>query len=177
MKSSLLMLCFVIAFQLVRSQPIAYHLKEDSIIGSSKIDFSSYVGKKILLVNISLNSADTTQLRQLQQLYSICYRRLVIIAFPSNSFGTEPRTNSQIAQILQNNFKISFPVAKKDDVVGANIQKVYKWLTKKTDNTMMDCTIRGDYQKFLIDANGKLIGVFDRNISPLNEIILNEINK
>lgn len=172
---SILSLVFVIN---TKAQSVSiYNLKEDSVIGNSKVDFNNFRGKKILIVNIAINSPDTVQLRQLQKLHAAAHRRLVIIAFPSNSFGNTPQTNSQIAQWLFTKYNIKFPVVKKDDVSGNNMQRIYKWLTNKTENSMMDITIRGDYQKFLINDKGELIGVFDKSIQPLHELIINEINK
>lgn len=171
------MALFMIAALLLKAQVSIYSVKADSIAGNNKIDFDAFRGKKILLVNIALNSPDTVQLKQLQSLHKAANRRLVIIAFPSNSFGNTPQTNNQVAQWLTAQYNIQFPVAQKDDVTGNNAQRIYKWLTKKTENSMMDMNIKGDYQKFLINENGVLIGVFDRSVQPVSEQLINEINK
>ena len=177
MKIMLLIICIAFAVNAKTQSVSVYNLKADSVIGNSKIDFNNFKGKKILIVNIAINSPDTVQLKEMQKLYAAAHRRLIIIAFPSNSFGNTPQNNNQIAQWLFTKYKIKFPVVKKDDVLGNNMQRIYKWLTNKAENTMMDMTIKGDYQKFLINDRGELIGVFDKSISPLHELIINEINK
>ena len=77
-----------------------YTLSYNSTEGISK-PMSAYVGKKILIVSIATGGARASQIGQLQQLRQRFGDSLVIIAFPSNSFGNETHSNAEIKSICQ----------------------------------------------------------------------------
>lgn len=145
-------------------------------IETGTINLSNYQGKKILLVNSSSQSNNFQQYAELQQLYNkLKDSGLVIIAIPSNSFNTEPQSNSQILQSCSGTFGITFSLAAKSSVKGPDAIPLYKWLAAKTKNTVMDTEVKADFQKYLINSQGKLVGVFAARINPMNEILLNAI--
>jgi glutathione peroxidase len=43
---------------------------------------------------------------------------------------------------------------------------VYKWLTQKKDNGVLDATIKWNFNKFLLDENGKMIAYFPSSTKP-----------
>ena len=131
------------------------------------INLNSYQHKSILFVNIATgNSSRVSQLAGLQQLQQQHADSLVIIAFPSNSFGNEPRSNAEIQQFCQSNYGVTFPIAALGAVEGAGTQPIYHWLTTKTENGNMDVQVKGDFQKFLVDSEGNLVGVFSGSVLP-----------
>ncbi len=136
------------------------------------VNMSSYQNKKILLVNIATNGARVNQLAGLQQLHQQYGDSVVIIAFPSNSFGHEPRSNAEIKQFCQNNYSVSFKIAAKNPVTGTGIQSIYYWLAHTSENGVMNGTIGGDFQKYLIDKNGLLVGVFAPSVAPTDSLIV-----
>lgn len=144
-------------------------------ISGSEIDFSNFTGKKILIVNIATNSSRIAQLGQLQQLQQQYGDSLVIVAFPSNSFGNESRSNSEIQQFCQSQYSVSFLLATKGSVKGEDIQAFYHWLTHREENGVFNNEIKGDFQKYLFDRNGNALGVFAGSLSPLSPQIVNAI--
>jgi glutathione peroxidase len=100
------MLKLVIA-TLIIFQTNIYSLRFSSIDGT-QISMNSFQGKKILLVNIATESKRVGQLGELQQLQQQFGDSLVIIAFPSNSFSKETKTNAEIKQLCENTFHTSF---------------------------------------------------------------------
>ena len=38
---------------------------------------------------------------------------------------------------------------------------IYKWLTSKKENGVMDSEVKWNFQKYLIDENGNLVDVLD----------------
>jgi glutathione peroxidase len=56
-------------------------------INGGVIDFDSYRGKKIFIVNIATGSSRASQLSELEQLYQMHKDSMVVIGFPSNTFG------------------------------------------------------------------------------------------
>lgn len=140
------------------------------------INFNNYQHKAILIVNIATGNANRiSQLSGLQQLQQQYADSLVVIGFPSNSFGNESRSNAEIQQFCQSNYGVSFPLAAKGSVDSTGIQPIYHWLTTKTENGTMDTRVKGDFQKFLIDADGVLVGVFAGSVQPNNNTLISAI--
>jgi glutathione peroxidase len=138
---------------------------------SSTINFSNYQGKRILLVNIATNSTKVSQLSSLQQLQQEWGDSLVIVAFPSNSYGHESRSNSEIVQFCQTNYNASFLIAAKNDVTGSSAQALYSWLGNSTENGVMPLSPSTDFEKILIGRNGMIAGVFSSIVDPLDPSI------
>ncbi len=145
-------------------------------IDGNTVSINNYQGKALLLVNIATGSPRVSQLGGLQQLKQQYGDSLVIIGFPSNSFGNEPLANAAIKQFCQTNYGVNFLLAEKADVKGPSIQPLYTWLTTQSENGMMTTEVKGDFQKYLIDKDGKLVGVFSGAISPTDNQITTVIN-
>ncbi len=137
--------------------------------------FGSYQGKKILLVNIATGSGRMSQLAGLQQLYTQYRDSLVIVAFPSNSFGNEPLSDSLIGVECRESWGVTFPVAAKSSVKGATAQATYAWLANATANGLTSATVDDDFYKFLLDRNGHLIGAFAPDVRASDTVLLNAI--
>jgi glutathione peroxidase len=169
---SIILVFFVLQIQ---AQPTIYGFSIPAI-ETGTINFNNYQGKKILLVNTATTGPAAPQYAELQQLYArFKDSGLVIIAVPSNSFNNESKTNAEIQQYCTSTYNISFPQSAKADVKGGNAIDLYKWLTTKTQNTVMDSDVKKDFQKYLINAQGKLVGVFSAKINPMNAVMINAI--
>jgi glutathione peroxidase len=154
-----------------------YSLSFTTIDGNT-INMSSYSGKKILLVNIATSAPQTVpQLQGLQQLHQQYKDSLVIIGFASNSFGHEGSTNAQIKQFCQQQYGVSFQLAALSNVYGAGIHPVYNWLTNQTENGVMNGGIKNDFQKYLINKQGQLIGVFAAGVNPMDNAIIQAVTE
>jgi glutathione peroxidase len=151
-----------------------YTLQFTDIDGNS-ISMSQFQGKKILFVNIATGSTRTGQLGELQQLHEQYADRVVIIGFPSNSFGHEARSNAEIKQFCTTTYNTSFLFAQKISVKGESVHPIYNWLTLISENEMMDQQMGSDFQKFLVDETGKLIGVFSPSVNPGDPKFIQEI--
>lgn len=139
----------------------------------NEIDFSSFKGKKILVVNTASKCGFTPQYSSLEKLYDEYKDKLVIVGFPANNFGQqEPGSNEEIAEFCIKNYGVSFPMAAKVSVKGEDIAPIFKWLTSKSENGVMDAEINWNFTKFLLDENGVLIKKFDSKIDPMNEEVV-----
>ncbi len=136
---------------------------------------SAYEGRKILLVNIATASPRASQLAGLQQLQQQYGDSLTVIAFPSNSFGNEPRSNSAIRQYCDSAYGAGFQIAEKGNVTGAQQTAIYQWLTSRTVNGVTGAAIIGDFQKYLIGKDGSIIGVFSPVVTPTDSLITKAI--
>jgi glutathione peroxidase len=142
-------------------------------IEGKTIDFSSFKGKKILVVNTASKCGYTPQYEALQKLYEQYKDKLVIIGFPANNFGgQEPGSDAEVQEFCKARFGVTFPLASKVSVKGEDMAPIYKWLTSKAENGVMDADIKWNFGKFLLDENGKLIQYFPSKVTPDSEEIL-----
>lgn len=148
-----------------------FKFKVESLDGG-QINFKSFKGKKILVVNTASKCGFTPQYEQLQKLYSTYSDKLVIVGFPANNFGAqEPGSNLEIKSFCTKNYGVTFPMAAKVSVKGDDIAPIFKWLTSKDLNGVMDADIKWNFTKFLLDENGVLIKKFDSKVNPMSDEI------
>ncbi len=141
-------------------------------IDGKQINLAAYKGKKILIVNTASKCGYTPQYESLQKVYDQYKDKLVILGFPCNQFGgQEPGTNEEIVAFWKANYGVNFPLADKIDVKGANIAPIYQWLTQKAKNGVLDANIGWNFNKFLIDENGKMLAYFPSNVKPESDAI------
>ncbi len=153
----------------------SFHSLSFTTSEGTSVSLSQYQGKKIMLVNIATGSERVSQLAELQQIQQTYSDSLVIIAFPSNSFGNETRTNAEIKQFCQSSYGASFLIAAKNPVSGAGLQPVYNWLFNATENGDTSIPIVADFQKVIIDKDGYILGVFGPTVGPTHSSIINTI--
>jgi glutathione peroxidase len=137
-----------------------YSLSASNNDGST-INFNAFAGKKVLIVNTAINTADTVQYRKLEQLHQLYKDSLVIIVMPTNDFGNAPQSNAVIKNFIVNNYNAHYLIAAKTKAKGPNKNDVYKWLYNIAKNGMMNSRVKKDFCKYLINKNGVLVGVFD----------------
>jgi len=161
------------ASALVLNAQSIHNFKITSIDGKT-INMASFKGKKILVVNTASKCGYTPQYEALEKVYETYKDKLVIIGFPCNQFGgQEPGSNDEIVAFCKKNYGVTFPLADKVDVKGDNTAPIYQWLTQKAKNGVLDATISWNFNKFLLDENGKMIAYFPSNVKPDSEAILN----
>lgn len=142
-------------------------------------DLAQLKGKKILVVNTASKCGHTPQYKDLEDLY-LQYGgdKFVIIGFPSNDFlKQEPGTNAEISEFCKKNYGVTFPMMSKISVKGKKIDPIYQWLTSKKENGVMDAKVTWNFQKFMIDENGNLVGMVPPSENPKCDKILNWINQ
>lgn len=140
-------------------------------------DLSAYKNKKILIVNTASECGYTPQYEGLQQLYSKYKDKLVIIGFPANNFGEqEPGSNAEIKGFCSKNYGVTFPMMAKISVAGDDIDPLFKWLTEQP-NPDFTGPIKWNFEKILIDENGKVIHRYRSKTTPMSEEIISAIEK
>ena len=155
-----------------------YQFKVEDINGET-FDLSSLKGKKVMIVNTASKCGFTPQYAELQRIYEqYKYDDFVIIGFPSNDFGNqEPGSNEEISEFCQKNYGVDFPMMAKITVKGEEKHPLYQFLTEKSKNGFKDSEVKWNFQKYLIDRDGKLVAVKDSNVVPGDNSILSWIQK
>nr|WP_197043826.1 glutathione peroxidase [Aureispira sp. CCB-E] len=148
-------------------------------IDDQPVELSKYKGKVLLIVNTASKCGLTPQYEGLQATYEK-YREqdLVVLGFPANNFmGQEPGKNSQIKQFCTNKFNVTFPMFSKISVKGKNIHPLYQYLTSKEQNGKFDAPVTWNFQKFLVDREGKVIKSFAPNEKVTDAKVIKAIEK
>ena len=114
-------------------------------------------GKVTLLVNVASQCGYTPQYQGLEQLYQeLKGQNFTVIGFPCNQFGgQEPGAAADIQSFCSINYGVSFPLAAKIDVNGANRHPLYAWLTAKENG--FPGNIDWNFEKFLVSREGKVL--------------------
>jgi glutathione peroxidase len=155
-----------------------YDYKVETINGDT-IRMDIFRGKKLLIVNTASKCGFTPQYKELEALYQkYGGDKFIIVGFPANNFmHQEPGSNTEIQNFCQKNYGVSFPMMAKISVKGNDIHPLYKWLTSKNINGVMDSKVKWNFQKYMIDPDGKLVGVIGSSTNPMSPEIINWITK
>ena len=150
-----------------------YDFKVKTLQGDD-YDLSQLKGKKVLIVNTASKCGFTPQYADLQKLYETYGGdNFTIIGFPSNDFmRQEPGTNEEIASFCKINYGVTFPMMEKISVKGSKIHPLYQWLTSKSENGVLDAKVSWNFNKFLVDENGKVVAHFGSKTNPLSDDIV-----
>ncbi|HSH19534.1 MAG TPA: glutathione peroxidase [Draconibacterium sp.] len=176
MKKITLIFSMVILAGAVFAQQSFYDFKVKDIEGND-FDLSTLKGKKVLVVNTASKCGNTPQYEQLQKLYEeYGDKGFTIIGFPANNFGKqEPGSNAEIEEFCTKNYGVTFTMMSKISVKGDDIDPLYKWLTSKSQNGVLDSEVGWNFQKYLIDENGKLVKMVAPRVKPDDEQIVSWI--
>ena len=78
----------------------------------------------------------------------------------------EPGSAAEIRKFCTEKYGVTFPMMEKISVKGDDMAPLYKWLTSKEENGVMDSEVKWNFQKYLIDENGKLVDVIYSKEKP-----------
>ncbi len=139
-------------------------------IDGKEFKFSTLKGKKVMVVNTASKCGYTPQYKELEALYQK-YKDMnfVVIGFPSNDFGgQEPGTNKEISTFCQKNYGVTFPMMAKVSVTNEQKAPVYRYLTDATLNQFKTTTVKWNFQKYLISADGRLEKILESDVTPMD---------
>ena len=161
---------------IVSAQNSLHDFKVTDINGEI-FDFATLKGKKVLVVNTASKCGLTPQYEALQALQDkYGNEKFTVIGFPANNFlKQEPGTDKEISEFCKKNYGVTFPMMSKISVTGDNMAPIYKWLTQKEKNKVMDSKVSWNFQKYMIDENGRLVDFAIPKTKPDDAKIINWI--
>jgi glutathione peroxidase len=154
---------------------------------------ADYRGKVLFIVNVASQCGLTPQYEALEKLDSrFKDAGLVVCGFPANDFGgQEPGTDDEIASFCRTTYSVDFPMFAKIAVTGSDIHPLYQTLidqqpsasgdTRSGFREQLDGFLRDkhngattnpepgilwNFEKFLVDRNGKVVARFSPEITP-----------
>jgi glutathione peroxidase len=159
-------------------------------------------GKVLLIVNVASKCGFTPQYTGLESLYQRYKDRgLVVAGFPANDFaGQEPGTNEDIATFCSLDYPVSFPLFSKITVTGPEKHPLYRELiAERPDRLPNGDALRENlagylksqnlpgpndppevlwnFEKFLIDRDGNVIGRFGSDVAPDDPRLVSAIDQ
>lgn len=130
-------------------------------------NFADLKGKKVLIVNTASECGYTPQYKDLEALFQkYSSKNFVIIGFPCNDFGgQEPGTSADIKSFCSKNYGVTFPMMEK---ISISTSPIYKWLTSKEENGVLDAKVTWNFNKFLVDEKGNLVKYLPSKVKPID---------
>ena len=146
-------------------------------INGDTFSMASLKGKKVMIVNTASKCGLTPQYKKLEALYQQYKDQgFTIVGFPANNFmWQEPGSNEDIKTFCEHNYGVSFPMMAKVSVKGRSQSPVYAFLTQKEQNGLKDSSVKWNFQKYLIDADGFLVDVIAPRTQPDDPKVINWI--
>jgi glutathione peroxidase len=146
-------------------------------ISGNDVSLEQYKGKVILIVNTASECGLTPQYEHLEGLWKqLKSEDFVILGFPANNFGSqEPGTDSEIASFCKVNYGVTFPMFSKISVKGEEQHPLYNFLTHKSLNGAVDTDMQWNFQKFLVDKEGKVVQTIAPTTTVLEDQVLDAI--
>ncbi|MBT8270977.1 MAG: glutathione peroxidase [Flavobacteriaceae bacterium] len=153
-----------------------YDIELNAINGNS-ITLADFKGRHVLFVNVASKCGFTPQYKELQKLHEEYKDRLVVIGLPCNQFGNqEPGDGDQIQSFCEMNYGVDFLLTEKVDVKGRNQHPLYRWLTTAALNGRKSSNVKWNFQKYLVDGEGKLVDYYYSMTSPMSKKITKHLN-
>jgi glutathione peroxidase len=137
-----------------------------------------YKGNVILVVNTATQCGFARQYDGLESLHKkYAQQGLIVLGFPSNDFlGQEPGSDEQIQSVCRINHGVTFPLLPKASVKGMHKQPIFEFLTEHGPADLRG-SVRWNFEKFLLDREGHLIGRWRSYVSPQSKAITNALEK
>lgn len=143
-------------------------------IDGKTVSLKEYSGKVLLIVNVASKCGYTKQYKELEEIYSKYKNEgFEILAFPCNDFGgQEPGTNEEIKEFCSSNYNITFTLFDKIKVLSEEKNPLYARMI----NFESAGDISWNFEKFVIDKKGNVVGRFKSKVKPDDEQIVSLIN-
>ena len=146
---------------------MSVHDIELQTLAGSPASLGDFAGSAILVVNVASECGLTPQYTGLQRLHDrFAERGFTVAGFPCNQFGAqEPGTADEISEFCSVNYGVTFPMFAKIDVNGLDRHPLYTELTAAPDAEGQAGDIQWNFEKFLLNGDGRIVARF----RPLTE--------
>jgi glutathione peroxidase len=165
-------------------------------IDGTQTSLGDYKGSVLLIVNVASKCGLTPQYADLEKVYET-YRDkgFAVLGFPANEFaGQEPGSNAEIKEFCTTKYNVQFPMFEKIVVKGEGQHPLYqslieacpkaqpsaegnlrKTLDKHGLGPKNDTDIMWNFEKFLVNREGKVVARFAPDIPPTDKAVTGAI--
>ena len=134
-----------------------------------------YEGKVLLVVNVASRCGYTRQYEPLEALHQqYAGQGFAVIGVPCNQFGAqEPGSEEEIAEFCQTNYGVTFDMMAKVNVNAPDQCPLYADLTA----TEPAGPIGWNFEKFLINRKGQVVGRYKSSVEPDSVELISAIER
>ncbi|MCB9475870.1 MAG: glutathione peroxidase [Deltaproteobacteria bacterium] len=142
-------------------------------------NLADYKGKVVMIVNVASKCGLTPQYDGLQALHDkYADQGLAILGFPANEFAAqEPGSDEEILEFCTTNYGVDFDMFSKIVVKGDGMHPLYGFLTGADTNPDFSGAINWNFEKFLLDKNGRVVARFAPPTAPEAEEVVSTIER
>lgn len=97
--------------------------------------------------------------------------KLAIVGVPSNDFNQEPGNASEILAAAHGQYGVSFSLAEKTAILGAEAHPFYRWAALERP---LDVP-RWNFHKYLVGRDGRLAAAFATRVEPMDARVIEAI--
>jgi glutathione peroxidase len=125
-------------------------------------------GRPALVVNVASKCGLTPQYGALERLHGeYAARGFTVVGVPCNQFmGQEPGTSEEIAEFCSATYGVTFPMTEKVEVNGPDAHPLYQRLTSVPDVAGEAGDVQWNFEKFVLDGAGEVVGRFRPRTEP-----------
>lgn len=147
--------------------PSVYDFSVRDIDGRMR-SLDEWRGKTLLIVNVASKCGFTPQYKGLESLWQDQRDLgLVVLGFPCDQFGhQEPGDEAQIKEFCSTRYDVTFPLFAKLEVNGEHADPLYQWLKREGKGVLGSESIKWNFTKFLVDAEGQVVKRYASTDSP-----------
>jgi glutathione peroxidase len=165
-------------------------------IDGTAASLADHKGSVMLVVNVASACGLTPQYAGLEEIYEAYRDRgLVVLGFPANEFAKqEPGSNAEIKEFCETKFGVKFPMYEKIVVKGEGQHPLYsqliaaiptaqqnpagtlrKTLEKHGLAPTNETDVMWNFEKFLINRRGEVVGRFAPDVTPKDPALTSAI--
>jgi glutathione peroxidase len=125
-------------------------------------------GKALLVVNVASKCGLTPQYTALEEIHErYADRGFTVVGVPCNQFGgQEPGSPEEIAEFCSASYGVTFPMTEKVEVNGPGRHELYDELVPVADDEGRAGDISWNFEKFLVDGDGKVVARYAPSVVP-----------
>ncbi|AJH78052.1 MULTISPECIES: glutathione peroxidase [Heyndrickxia] len=141
-----------------------YDYSFERLTGEEKESLAKYKNQVLLIVNTASKCGFTPQYEGLEHLYEKYKDKgFAVLGFPSDSFMKQEFDESEkIAAFCQANYGVTFPLFKKSKMKGKEMNPLFAELLEQAGEKK----ITWNFNKFLVDRHGHVIGYYGSRTKP-----------
>ena len=120
-----------------------------------------FAGRPMLIVNNASHCGYTPQFKGLEALHQAYQDKgLVVVGVPSNDFRQAARNEEKAAEVCYTNYGVTFTMTQTVPVKGRDAHPLFAELARQAGEP------RWNFNKYLVDADGKVVHHFDSRVTP-----------
>ncbi len=127
-------------------------------------------GKPLLIINTASYCGYTKQFEGLEALHQKYQDKgLFVVGFASDDFSQEADSEQEAAKVCRLNYGVTFTMVAPSSVKGPSANPIFKVLNKQSKEPTWN------FNKYLVNADGKVVNHFASDITPDSEQLNNAI--